>query len=146
MLMSFVFGLGSSVFGLLSWVLCLLSFQTILKEEFVADAPDGLNKLMGGIFDLAAQPSHMDIDGSGPAVIFIAPDLAEKGVSGEDLPGICGQKFQQFIFLKGEIDPPAVDHDFIPFEVDHEAPMLDRLFSGDPAVFPQDEPDAGQKF
>ena len=69
--------LPGTSFGLRSPVSGVGFFEkTVFEEEFVADTPDGLNKLVGGIFNFTAQSSHMDIDGSGAAVIFITPDFA----------------------------------------------------------------------
>ena len=58
--------------------------------EAVADRAHGLDQVGVLLAELRSQAPDVDVDGARPAVVLVAPDPAEKGLTGEDLGRMPG--------------------------------------------------------
>src|ERR1700694_4985441 len=69
--------------------------------ESVAGAAHGNEprRLTRLLFDLLAQPTDVDIDGTGVTGEIVTPDLVEKLVTGEGAPSVAKEKRQQLVLF-----------------------------------------------
>ena len=60
--------------------------------------------MLGIPLDLGAQPLHVHVDQPGVRRVPVTPDLLEQHLTGEDLPGLAGQRDQQVELQRGEVE------------------------------------------
>src|SRR3546814_20791026 len=51
-----------------------------------------------------SQPSDVDVDRAGPAVVLVAPAPGQQRLAGEDLARVAGQELEELVLHVGEVD------------------------------------------
>jgi hypothetical protein len=67
----------------------------------VADVSYRSDEAMGGILNLASEPSDGYVHGSIATIVFVAPDTVEQRLPGEDSAAVTGKEFKELIFFEG---------------------------------------------
>ena len=78
-------------------------------DEAVADIADGADEGLVLAAELGPQPSHVDVDGPGPAEVVVAPDLLEQLRAAEHPARVLREELQQLELLVGEVEGRAVE-------------------------------------
>lgn len=72
--------------------------------KLVSYAPDSCEAPLRVVFDLLTKTLDMNVNGTGIADVFIAPDMVEKLLSGKHLVRGCCEEIEKFQFLRRHID------------------------------------------
>ena len=73
----------------------------------------------------------MDIDGPVAAVVIIAPDFIEQGLTGKDPAAVGSEEHQEPVFCEGEVEGVARKCRLPAHEVDHQIVVADHVLAVD---------------
>ena len=60
------------------------------------------------VAQLGSEAPDVDVDGAGPAEVFVAPDPRQQHLSSEDLAGVGGQELQEFVLRSRFLGIPTI--------------------------------------
>ena len=80
--------------------------QLRLRSKFVSRPVNGQkeSRLFGGGFKFLAKTNEVRVDGARVRLILVPPDFVEKTLATQILSGVTDEIFEEFEFLRGEVE------------------------------------------
>ena len=107
-------------------------FDPLSVRRLLKSVPHPPHRFYKGVFaplDLGPEPADMDIHGPVAAVVVIAPDLIEQGLTGKDPAAVGGKEYQEPVFREGEGEGLTRERRLPAREVDHQIVVADHVFA-----------------
>ena len=97
--------------------------------EAIADAAHGLqiDRSAGVVFQLGAEPAHVNVERPGIAKPIGPPNLVKQALAGDDRADIGHQQQEDFVFFLAQRDRLAAPGDDVGVHVEHDVTRDDPL-------------------
>ena len=93
--------------------------------------------------ELGPQPTDVDVDRAGAAVVLVAPHPRQQDLAGEHLAGVLREELEQLVLHVREVERATGDRCLVGLEVERQLAVLDELGARRPPRAPQQVADPG---
>ena len=97
----------------------------IWSAEAIAHAPHRLDDVMAYIVQFAPQPTDVDVDRAGAAIVIVPPNSIQDVFTTENTPRVRGEQFEQLVLLVGKFNVSSVKGYLKAVYIDGEVSMND---------------------